>query len=375
MKKKKENVKETNQFYSLKNILQYKAQYNVIFGERSNGKTYACLLYGLRRYIEKGEQFAIVRRWSEDFIGKRGMVMFDSIIANGEIDKMTNGEYNTIHYYASKWYLAYIPPEGGGEKDKDEVPFCYAFSINAMEHDKSTSYPNITTVVFDEFISRTGYMNDEFVLFMNVLSTIIRQRTNVTIFMLGNTVNRYCPYFNEMGLKHVKEMKQGTIDTYQYGTSDLLVAVEYCKPRCETTKASDRYFAFDNPKLNMITKGAWELTIYPHCPCKYKPRDVVYRYYIIFNDETVECEVVLVDDMEFTFIHPKTTDIRIDEDTLIYTTEYNPNPHYRRLLFRPQTRLEEKIARHFAHEKVYFATNETGELVSNYLRWAKKSVS
>ena len=36
--------------------------------------------------------------------------------------------------------------------------------------------------------------------FMNVLSTIIRDRENIKIFMLGNTVNKYCPYFDEMGL-------------------------------------------------------------------------------------------------------------------------------------------------------------------------------
>lgn len=32
-----------NNFYSLKNILKEKATYNVIFGGRSNGKTYAVL--------------------------------------------------------------------------------------------------------------------------------------------------------------------------------------------------------------------------------------------------------------------------------------------------------------------------------------------
>ena len=34
-------------YYSLKNILDKNAIYNVIFGERSNGKTYSVLKYGL----------------------------------------------------------------------------------------------------------------------------------------------------------------------------------------------------------------------------------------------------------------------------------------------------------------------------------------
>ena len=67
-------------------------------------------------------------------------------------------------------------------------------------------------------------------MFANVLSTIIRHRNDVKIFMLANTVNKYCPYFKEMGLKHITEMKQGSIDIYTYGSSDLRVAVEYGKP-------------------------------------------------------------------------------------------------------------------------------------------------
>ena len=45
-----------NNFYSLKNILKEKATYNVIFGGRSNGKTYAVLskiLTDFGRAVEK----------------------------------------------------------------------------------------------------------------------------------------------------------------------------------------------------------------------------------------------------------------------------------------------------------------------------------
>ena len=34
----------------------------------------------------------------------------------------------------------------------------------------------------------------------------------------------------------------------------------------------DVYFAFNNPKLQMITSGAWEMAIYPHNKVKYKPK-------------------------------------------------------------------------------------------------------
>jgi len=47
---------EKPKFYDLKAILIKNADYNVIFGERSNGKTYAALKYGLENYIKTGKQ-------------------------------------------------------------------------------------------------------------------------------------------------------------------------------------------------------------------------------------------------------------------------------------------------------------------------------
>ena len=82
-----------------------------------------------------------------------------------------------------------------------------------QEHYKSNSYLDIRTVVLDEFISR-NYLPDEFIIFQNLLSTIIRDRDDVIILMLGNTINKYCPYFGEMGLDKVKTMRQGESHIY-----------------------------------------------------------------------------------------------------------------------------------------------------------------
>lgn len=355
-------------FYSLKNILSKNAQYNVIFGERSNGKTFAVLKYGLEQYKKSGEQMAIVRRWQDDFTGKRGQTMFDALVSNNEIAKITGGEWTGIYYWASKWYLCRYEE---GKRIQDERPFCYGFSISSMEHDKSTSYPMITTICFDEFLTRTMYLQDEFVLFMNVISTIVRHRTNVKIFMLGNTVNKYCPYFSEMGLTHIKEMKPGDIDIYRYGESDLIVAVEYTQPN-KAGKESDLYFAFDNPKLSMITGGEWEIDIYPHCPVKYKPKDILFTYFIQFSGDLLQCEVIQCGDFGFTFVHRKTTPLQDPDKDLIYTTEYNARPNYRRKIIKPVSDIERRIAAYYIKDKIFYADNETGEIMRNYLIWCGK---
>lgn len=356
-------------YYDLKPILSKNADYNIIFGERSNGKTYALLKYLIEQYAKTEKQGAIVRRWKEDFIGKRGASMFDALVANNEVSKITGGIWTDVYYYSGRWYLCRYDDEG--HRTQDEKPLCYGFSIASMEHDKGTSYPNVTTIVFDEFLTRQYYLPDEFVLFLNTVSTITRHKKDVKIFMLGNTVNKYCPYFNEMGLKHVKDMTPGTIDVYTYGDSSLTVAVEYVKPN-KAGKESDKYFAFDNPKLQMITGGAWEIGVYPHCPCKIRPADILYRYYIVFDGDPLTCEIISHDGLYFTFIYRKTTELQERDTDLIYSTEFDPRPNFRRKITVPRSNLEKKIVEFFIKDKVFYDSNETGEIVRNYLQWCKK---
>ena len=89
-------------FYSLDEILKKHAQYNIIIGERSNGKTYATLLYCLKQYVKDGSQFAVIRRWKEDIRGKRAQTIFNGIVDNDEITTITNGNYNNVYYNSGK---------------------------------------------------------------------------------------------------------------------------------------------------------------------------------------------------------------------------------------------------------------------------------
>ncbi len=359
-------------FYSLDRILSKHAQYNIIFGERSNGKTYSVLERGLRNYVKTGKQLAIIRRYREDIRGKRGDVLFDAFTANGFINKITDGKYTFVKHIAGKFYLAYLD-ENLNKPILDNNPFAYSFSLTEMEHDKSTSYPNITTILFDEFLTRKLYLPDEFVAFMNVLSTIIRYRNDVTIFMLGNTVNKYCPYFTEMGLKHIQQMEQGSIDTYTYGDSNLRVAVEYAG-NLNKNKPSNMYFAFENPKLNMITGGTWELALYPHCPTKFRPNQIILTYFIEFDGNLLQCEIVDTGKETFTFIHRKTTPIQNTDTDIIYTLEYSMKPNYVRRLMRPVTEWQKKIAKYYVMEKVFYQDNEVGEIVRNYINTSNADV-
>lgn len=356
--------------YSSEKIRELDCTYNIIIGQRSNGKTFDSFLNGVQEYWNKKRQFAVVRRWDEDFTKQRGASMMGGLLCDGNgknrIAEITNGEYDNIYYYSRRWYLCkYVEDEK--RRITDENPFAYGFSLSSMEHDKSTAYPGIYTIIFDEFISRGMYLTDEFVLFMNVISTICRDKEDVQIFMLGNTVNKYCPYFEELGLTNVKKQEPGTIEVYTAGEHGTRIAVEYCKDEKRSKSSSQKYYCFDNPAMKMITDGKWETLWYPHLPVKYSMNDVLYRFFICFKGETLQCEVIQKEYSVFIYIHRKTTPIKEEDTDLVYSLDYDYRTNWRRNITKPTYPVEKKIYDLFRQEKVFYQDNTIGEIVRNYM--------
>ena len=362
-------------YYDISKLLKIgkDAKYKMCFGERSNGKTFQILLYALKKYLKTGGEVAIMRRWQEDFKGKRAATYFDSLVCDGDgnnrIYDLTKGKYDRVYYYSSRWYLANF------DEEQQKIipapnPFAYAFAISNMEHEKGNSYPYITTIFMDEFMTRGVYLPDEFILFMNSISTIVRSRDNVEIFMAANTVSLYGnPYIKEMGLTHVNKMKKGEIEVYKYGDTGLQVAVEYCDSS-NAFKPSDVYFAFDNEKIKLITEGAWEFDFFPHLLEKFEKKEIIFSYFVIYEDHILQADIVLQKNRTFTFIHAKTTPIKNDEKDIIFTTEANPKYNYFGRLTKPTTKAGKKIFYYFAANKVFYQDNEIGEIMSRYLAWS-----
>lgn len=364
-------------YYTLTNILKRNAQYNMIYGERSNGKTYAVLEYALKDYLNTGRPLAVVRRYREDFRGKRGAAYFSSLEHNGNgkniIKQLSGGRFDRVIYNSSRWYLGYWN-EDTQKNVTEENPFAYAFALTEMEHDKGNSY-TCGTILFDEFITRGAYLPDEFISFMNTISTIVRSRNDVKIFMCANAVTsgKYNPYFNEMGLKHAKDMKKGDIDVYKYGDSKLIVAVEYADSP-NKRKPSDIYFAFDNPKLQMITGGEWEIDIYPHLTKDIDKHDICFSYFIKFDDRILQADIIINSTDKFTFIHEKTTPIKNEDTDIIYSLTPIENHNCYVSLLNPVNTVTKKITTFFKANKVFYQSNEIGEIVTQYLNQCNKLI-
>lgn len=366
-------------YYSLEKLLETApdAIYYLLIGERSNGKTFSVLEKIIKDYIKDGSQGVYLRRMGEDVKGRRAIDLFAPFIDNPTkgkyLEKLSKGKYIGVKYYSQSWHFVIKekdPKTGKIEEVMEKNPFCYRFALNEGEHDKGTSYPKVKTILFDEFITDKWYLPDEFKIFQNTLSTIIRDRGDVKIFMCGNTISKFCPYFGEMGLTHIKDMKKGDIEIYHFGQDENKLAVEFTTTPTGKKK-SDKYFAFDNPKLKMITSGSWQLDVYPRLPHDYCKGNIVFVYFIKFSDELLQCEIINVDDLTFTYIHRKTSEIK-DEDAVVYQQEYDPRRNYARLINRPRYRHEQRIWGFFQRGQVFYATNEVGDIVRHYLEWCSQ---
>ena len=215
-----------------------------------------------------------------------------------------------------------------------------------------------------------GYLKDEFIYFTSILSTIIRNRDNVKIFLCANAIPSYNPYIIEMGLTRFKTQEPGKIDIYHYGQSKLVVAVEHTGTALETKgKKSDVYFAFDNPKLKMITSGEFMFSIYPHAPFKWIPKEVKFVYFIVFDGEVFQCEIIRHQKQWITYIHEKTTPLKDEDNDLIYSQDIDPRPNHARRILHPVNELQNSVARFFAKEKVFYQDNRVGEQINQYLLW------
>lgn len=372
-------VDRSSDWYSLEELDKLKAPWNFIFGRRSNGKTTRINIRGVDRFFKYGYRYAVIRRNDADFRYKKNSAyMFNALCQPGVVEKypdgvvqtLSKGKYNSVVYSGREWRFASVD-KTGKVMAKSEV-FAMAFSLNVSVHDKGLPNLNFGTILFDEAIANGGYLVDEFVTLCNLISTIIRDKSIATIYLVGNTVNMYCPYFREMGLKHVRDMEVGQIQLYRAGDGSPFVAVEYTSAKV-SGMASDKYFAFDNPKLAMISTGAWEIQNYPRCPVEYRPIDILYTSYLHFDDEWYKLEIVGTDELFFLYVSAIEDEPEIGDDTLVYDIAYHAEPNYTRNMLIGTSKVEKQIYSLIRQSKVFYEDNFVGEAVRNYVLWCSQN--
>lgn len=350
--------------YNPRKILATGATYIMAYGERSNGKTYGFLGIAFEEFEKSGRPSAYIRRRAESIKTSSMKNFLKSHEANGHIPC---GDF--AKYRGGSWYSG-INSEG--KAIYMDTPFLDCYAISQDENAKgTTSNCNYKYIIFDEFLTRHVYLNNEFVRFMNLLSTLIRENDDVTIILLGNTVNFSSIYFNEMGLTNVRNQKQGTIEIYEC-LNDLdeytKISVEYCANAQNTKKrATNKYFCFDSPEIKMITEGVWETALYPHVTWNSRKDKLLYReVYIIYDEYIINIEYRQNPDFGFyVFCHEHTTDIDDRAMVIFSDTLVNEQRYYYDF---KNTKNGKIILDAIRRKRIYYSNNFVGEVVRNYLQ-------
>lgn len=261
-------------YYNIDNIDEQNALFNIIYGERSEGKSYqAKHKKGIIPYLESvvkdginRDRFIYMRRWKEEVSTDKIELWLKDIDVAG----LTNNEFNTFFIKKKKIYLAfYNTEEAKITKVGDYIG--YYVALNLEQHYAGGSFLDVKNIIFDEFISRNSpYLADEPNKFLNFWNTVDRKRGIVRCWLLGNTISRICPYFPDWGLMEiVRKQKLGTIVTTEAHTGSIdedtgkeitiKIAIEYCN---NSSKAG---ISFGTHK-DMLNKGAWQSDPQPHLP-------------------------------------------------------------------------------------------------------------
>lgn len=184
-------------FWDIGRTLTHNALINIIVGNRGGGKSYGAKKRAVQNFLTKGEQFGYIRRYKDDL--KKPLEQFFKDIA---------WEFPE-HEFKVEGDKVYIRVKAENEKQKwIEKDICgYGFSLSTANNKKSMSYPDITMLIFDEFLLEEGnqrYLPNEVEKLLNLYETVARPGSNhprVSLWLLGNAISVTNPYFLYFGLK------------------------------------------------------------------------------------------------------------------------------------------------------------------------------
>lgn len=367
--------------YNIDLIDKEGANFNLIYGERSNGKSYQVkhkkgiekYLFNTKSYhvnytdkeniieenIKKGTRFILMRRWKEEITTEK----IEQYFADIDVMKLTEDKYNCISVYRKQIYLANYENETGKTIRGEKIG--YVVALSTEQNYAGASYLDVTDIIFEEFMSRSIYIANEPDKLMNFYSTVDRKRGTTRMWLVGNTISRVCPYFYEWELdKLIRGQKQGEIKTKWLSTGSLdedgkeieiKLAIEYCKSTGNSSYVIGKH-------KDMLNKGSWQSDPQPHLPKSRK--DYKRLYYIIFQYQSFKfkCEYLIDIETKETcwFIYPYNREI--PDKIVVFSDIIKVSRYWQRDIYNPLIKNKKLVdlLKTFRENKIFYATDLCG---------------
>lgn len=186
---------KTHPYYKFDRIMSFNAFWNFICGARGLGKTFGAKERAINAALKKGDQFIYLRRYKTELAPARA-TFFDDLKARGKFED---------------WDFKYSGPEAlaapvstRDDKKREWKVIGFFIALSTAQTQKSVSFPNVKTIIYDEFIIEKGnvsYLPNEDVVFTNFYSTVDRYQDKTKVYFLANSVSIMNPYFIKYGIR------------------------------------------------------------------------------------------------------------------------------------------------------------------------------
>lgn len=169
------DLKNKHLYYDLGKLLSYNKLISISIGSRGRGKSYAAKKWAINGWLKNKKQFIYLRRYDTEL--KNISTYFSDI-----------SDIYPDHTFEVKSGCFYIDDEVAG----------FYFPLSTSQQKKSTSFPDVDKIIFDEFIIDSGkvtYLKGEVHLFLDIIETVGRMRDDLRILMISNAISSVNPYF------------------------------------------------------------------------------------------------------------------------------------------------------------------------------------
>lgn len=337
----------------------------IMTSERSVGKTTNVLLIGMVMNALYGTVTQLIRH----HIDKASYyeTLFNTIIAYNKgqyIKKLTNGQYNSVKYHWKNFY--YCMTDEKGKLIKDDKPFCV--SLAADECYSLCSFyeaPLGDWIVLDECFNETN-RPEEFVHFVHLHKTIVRERMSDKIILLGNNLDINNIWYRQLMIHNeVRKMQKGQ-SRIVHTSEGMPIYVHFMENRAPEKRRifNKAHYGWDNPMLNAITgNGNWNVRMYPQT-CRLESREQLQRgiFFSYHDDLYLEGAFINSNSGIYFEIHPTKPYTAIDGN-LLFTLDFANKPN--QILFGFD-KLSKRIIKMVESKRVVFADNETGDLFGKF---------
>lgn len=346
------NIKQDLIHYNLDSIDSKKALFNLIFGEKSGGKSYQVKhKKAIEYYLKTGKKFILLRRWKDEITTEK----VEQYFADVDIEKITNGKYNCISCFKRAIYLSRFDSETFKIQRGEKIG--YYIALSQEQNYSSVSFLDVENIIFEEFMSRTMYISNEANKLMLFYDTVDRKRGVVRLWLIGNTVSRVCPYLHDWDLTDtVKNMIQGDIKTLEIPTEEntIKLAIEYCK------QTNQKSYAIGSA-AKMISGGDWLSNPQPHLIDSIKNYKPILRIVFQYKSFRFLASLMYKGNEIVWFICPKYTEIK--KNTLVIGVigeSYLYNRNIYSLDYRIKDNIRKLIYNTFVESNIYYATDICG---------------